>query len=129
MFRKSGLLLILLWAGTLLWLSGPLLAAEKAFYLGNWSSGRGDPLIINKTTLKFAGEKIATYRDRSRPDDKSISVLQIINPRSFFLHEPFILCEQLINSDKSTMKLTGFRSYQDLLRRKNPQSEVTWYKD
>ncbi len=38
-------------------------------YVGSWSNGRGDILVISDSTIKFGRDKAVSYRDITRVTD------------------------------------------------------------
>ena len=47
-------------------LSAASAASPAAPYVGSWSNGRGDTLVITGGTIKFANDKAVGYRDITR---------------------------------------------------------------
>jgi hypothetical protein len=98
-------------------------------YVGEWSNGRGDTLVITGSTIKFGRDKAVSYRDITRVTNGKEFNLQITTERELnyltkFLHISFG------ESDKSDeMKMTLYDSRKDLEAGENSQGEATWYRD
>lgn len=102
-----------------------LLAAEPP-YLGEWSNGRGDTLLITATTIRFASDKAVGYRDLTGATDGKSFVLQITTAGEVnFFAEKFLS----VACGDDEMRMIGYKSLADLQRDKNPGSDVTWYKE
>lgn len=96
-------------------------------YVGGWSNGRGDILVITGSTIKFGRDKAVSYRDITRVTDGKEFNLQIttageLNYLTKFLH--------ISMGDKSDeMKMTLYDSRKDMEDGANSQGEATWYRD
>ncbi|MDQ6809104.1 MAG: hypothetical protein M3Z64_06720 [Verrucomicrobiota bacterium] len=102
-----------------------LVAAESP-YLGEWSNGRGDTLLITATTIQFANDKPVGYRDLTRATDGKSFMLQITAAGEVnFFSEKYLSIE----CGDDEMRMIGYKSLADLQRDKNPGSDVTWYKE
>ena len=98
-------------------------------YVGSWSNGRGDTLVITGSTIKFGRDKAVSYRDITRVTDGKQFNLEIttkgeLNYLTKFLH---ISMAEGDNSDE--MKMTLYDSRKDLEAGENSQGEATWYRD
>lgn len=114
-----------------------LLAGLNAFtrekwkdpYIGAWSNGRGDTLVITGNTIKFGRDKAVNYRDATRVTNGKEFNLEItaageLNYLTKFLHI------SMAEGDKSDeMKMTLYDSRKDLDAGENSQGEATWYRD
>ena len=103
-----------------------LVAAEKLPYLGEWSNGHGDTLMITAQTIQFASDKPVAYRDLTRATDGKAFMLQITAPGEVNAFAEKFLA---IDCGDDEMRMVGFKSAADLLADKNPGSNVTWYRD
>jgi len=98
-------------------------------YVGSWSNGRGDTLVITGSTIKFGRDKAVSYRDITRVTDGKQFNLEIttrgeLNYLTKFLHI------SMAEGDKSEeMKMTLYDSRKDLEAGENSQGEATWYRD
>ena len=102
------------------------IAADDAPYLGEWSNGRGETLIITAKTLQFADDKPVPYRDVTRATDGSIFELQITARGEVNAFPGKTLALEL---DRETMTMTGYLSHADYMQEKNPQQSVIWERD
>ncbi len=101
-------------------------AADELPYLGAWSNGRGETLLITSKTLQFAENRAVTYKDVTRATDGSSFELQITAAGKVNAFPGKILgvvCED------DSMKITTYASHADYMSEENPQSIVTWFKD
>lgn len=95
-------------------------------YLGAWSNGRGETLSISKSSLQFADNKPASYRDvTSGPDDGRFELLITApgNVNAFPGKTIAVECEGEL------MGMMTFASHAKYLEGKDPLSVVHWYKD
>ena len=98
-------------------------------YVGEWSNGRGDTLVITSSTIKFGKDKAVNYHDITRVTNGKEFNLQItaqgeLNYLTKFLHI------SIADGDKSDeMKMTLYDSRKDLEDGENSQGEATWYRD
>ena len=100
--------------------------ATELPYLGEWSNGRGETLVVTEKTIQFAHNKPVAYRDITRASDGESFHLQItaagrVNafPGKFLQ----VSCE----GDK--MRIVSYASGADLMQDKNMLSDVTWFRD
>lgn len=95
-------------------------------YVGSWSNGRGDTLVITARTMRFASDKPVPYRDLTKATDGKMFDLEITAEGEVnFFSEKFLR----LNCGDDEMRMTGFKSMGDLLHDKNAGSDFTWYKD
>jgi hypothetical protein len=98
-------------------------------YVGEWSNGRGDVLVITGSTIKFGRDKAVSYRDITRVTNGKEFNLEIttqgnLNYLTKFLHI------SIAEGDKpDEMKMTLYDSRKDIEEGKNSQGEATWYRD
>jgi hypothetical protein len=98
-------------------------------YVGEWSNGRGDTLIITASTIKFASDKPVAYHDVTRVTNGREFHLEIttdtkLNYLTRFLHASFG------EGDKTDqMKLSLYNSRKDMEAGENSQGEATWHRD
>ena len=101
-------------------------AAEDAPYLGSWSNGRGETLVITEKTIRFADNRALPYRDITRATDGSMFELQI-NAKA--AANGFGGNTLGVECDGDSMKITAYESHADYMQGGEPQSVVTWFKD
>jgi hypothetical protein len=104
----------------------PLFADDEPAYIGNWSNGRGETLVITAKTLQFADDKPVPYRDLTRATDGATFILQITASGSVnAFAEKFL---GIAISDDS-MTITGYPSHAACREDRDAGSVVTWYKE
>ena len=98
-------------------------------YIGEWSNGRGERLVITSGSIKYGRDKAVPYTDLTRVTNGREFNLQItaegkLNYFTEFLHI------SVADGDKSDeMKMTLFNSRKDMEEGKNSQGEATWDRD
>ena len=98
-------------------------------YVGEWSNGRGDILVITGSTIRFGNDKAVNYRDITRVTNGREFDLQIttqgnLNYLTKYLHISFG------DGDKTDeMKMTLYESLKDMHDGANSQGEATWDRD
>jgi hypothetical protein len=103
-----------------------LAAAADMPYLGEWSNGRGETLVITAKTLQFGEERAVPYRDVTRATDGESFELQITARDEVNRLGGKTLA---IEFDDDAMKITAYASHADYMQEKDPQSVVTWFKE
>ena len=98
-------------------------------YVGEWSNGRGDTLLITTNTIKFGNDKPVPYHDITRVTNGREFNLQItteakLNYLTEFLHVSFGEGEKT-----DQMKVTLYDSRKDMENGENSQGEATWERD
>ena len=98
-------------------------------YVGEWSNGRGDTLLITTNTIKFGNDKPVPYHDITRVTNGREFNLQItteakLNYLTEFLHVSFGEGEKT-----DQMKLSLYDSRKDMENGENSQGEATWERD
>ena len=101
-------------------------AGDDLPYLGHWSNGRGETLVITKKTLQFAEDKPVPYRDVTRGTDDSIFELQITVGGEVNAFSGRTLALIL---EGESMRMIGYRTHADYMQEKDPQQTVNWEKD
>jgi hypothetical protein len=59
-------------------------------YIGEWSNGRGEPLLITATTIKFGNNNPVAYRDVTRASDGKSFTLQLTAKGKLNYLSPFM---------------------------------------
>ena len=106
--------------------AGTASTAEELPYLGNWSNGKGETLVITAKTIRLGDERALPYRDVTRATDGSAFELQITGrgaARGFGGNTLGIVCEG------DSMKITAYASHAAYMEDGAAQSIVTWFKD
>jgi hypothetical protein len=112
------LLLPVLFAVSPFAFAGPTAAQP---YIGEWSNGRGDPLIITATTIQFAHDKPVAYRDVTRASDGHSFTLQLVAKGKLNYLSPFM---RLTVTSKEQMSTEGADSFNG-----DATSSATWFRD
>jgi hypothetical protein len=123
-WRPSARLAVFITAAWMLG-SGLLTAAEEMPYLGEWSNGRGETLVITEKTIQFGEDRAVPYRDVTRATGGASFELQITargEVNGFGGNTLAVECED------DSMKITAYASHADYMEEKDPQSVVTWFK-
>src|SRR4051812_5911909 len=79
-------------------------AGSEAPYVGSWSNGRGDELVITAKTIKFGKDKPVPYEDITGVTDGKPFKIKLNGAKLNFLSKYMVL---LVNSKKS-MKTLGY---------------------
>ena len=103
-----------------------LRSAEELPYLGSWSNGRGETLVINAKTIRFGDNRALPYKDVTRATDGSAFELQITARDAV---EPFGGNTLAVECDGDSMKITAYASHAEYMQDGEPQSVVTWFKE
>jgi len=110
-----------------LFLGARFATAEDAQpYVGHWSNGRGETLVVTRNTLRFADDMPLKFRDVTRATDGSSFELLITTLGEENAFPGKTLSVVL---EKDSMKITTYVSHDDYMQDKDPQSIVTWFKD
>ena len=101
-------------------------ADDAPLYVGSWSNGRGETLVITGKTMQFGDDRPFSFRDVTRVSDGESYELEITTRGEIngfpgkTLHLTF---------DKDAMQMTGYKSHAEFMQGGEVQMEVTWYKD
>lgn len=101
-------------------------SAEEAPYLGHWSNGRGETLVVTEESIRVGDGRALSYRDVTRVTDGSTFELQITargDVAAFGGKTLGVSCED------DSMKITAYASHAAYMQGEDPQSVVTWFKD
>ena len=107
-------------------ISSATAADDAPLYLGSWSNGRGETLVITSKTMKFGDDRPFSFRDVTRVSDGESYELEITTRGEIngfpgkTLHLTF---------EEGAMQMTGYKSHADFMQGGEVQMEVTWYKD
>ena len=122
MTSRPALAAVALWA----LLAFDAAASEELPYVGQWSNGRGETLVITEKTIRFGDDRALPYRDVTRATDGSTFELQITSrgPANGFGGNTLgVECEG------DSMKITAYASHAAYMQGGDAQSVVTWFKD
>ena len=100
--------------------------AEDLPYLGSWSNGRGETLVISAKAIRFGDDRALTYKDVTRATDGSMFELQITARGG---ENAFGGTTLGVECDGDSMKISAYDSHAAYMRGADPQSVVTWFKD
>ena len=100
--------------------------AEDVPYLGSWSNGRGETLVISANTIRFGENRALAYKDITRATDGSVFELQITARGAENAFGGSILG---VECDGDSMKISAYVSHAAYMEGADPQSVVTWFKD
>jgi hypothetical protein len=101
-------------------------ADDAPLYLGSWSNGRGETLVITRKTMQFGDDRPFSFRDVTRVSDGESYELQITTRGEIngfpgkTLHLTF---------ENGAMQMTGYKSHAEFMQGGDVQMDVTWYKD
>ena len=99
-------------------------------YIGEWSNGRGETLVITSNNIRFGNEKAVSYHDITRVTDEKEFMLQITTEGELTYLTKFLRVSIGGGEDKADeMKMTLYDSRKELEAGENSQGEVTWYRD
>lgn len=96
-------------------------ASDAQPYLGNWSNGRGETLVITAKTLKFQKDKPVPYRDVTKASDGKFFQLQVTAEGKVNYLSRFIRLTLKANAE---MKMEGAATFNG-----DAESQSTWYRD
>ncbi len=102
-------------------------AADSRPYLGSWSNGRGETMVITAKTIQFAEDHPVPYRDITRESDDSHFELQILarGEVNAFPGKTLVLA----CGDDDSMEMTGYRSHDDFIGGGDGLQVVTWFRE
>jgi hypothetical protein len=101
-------------------------ADDTPLYVGSWSNGRGETLVITSKTMQFGDDRPFSFRDVTRVSDGESYELQITTRGEIngfpgkTLHLTF---------EEGAMEMTGYKSHAEFMQGGDVQMQVTWYKD
>jgi hypothetical protein len=102
-----------------------LLAKSSQNYVGTWSNGRGETLLINPNTIKFGNDKKVSYKNVTRATDGTYFEIQITSSGKINFFQKFLS----LKIEGKQMTMTGYESYRDMNLAQNQGLQVTWYRD
>lgn len=107
-------------------LANPVTGKWHDPYVGEWSNGRGDTLVITSNTIRFGSDKGVPYHDVTRVTNGREFNLQItIDARLNYLTE-FVHISFGEGEKTDQMKMTLYNSRKDMEDGENSQGEATW---
>ena len=99
-------------------------------YIGEWSNGRGETLVITANSIRFGNEKAVSYHDITRVTDEKEFMLQITTEGELNYLTKFLRVSIGGEGDKADeMKVKLYNSRKELEAGENSQGEATWYRD
>ena len=101
-------------------------AADDLPYLGSWSNGRGETLVIKAKTMQFGDDRPVAYRDVTRVSDGESFELEITTPVKINALPGKTL---YVTFEEDAMKMTAYKSHAEFMQGGEVQMEVTWYKE
>ena len=90
-------------------------------YIGQWSNGRGEPLIITSTTIKFGNDAPVPYRDVTRASDGKSFTLQLAAKGKLNYLSPFM---RFTLKNRAEMSSEGADTFNGEMT-----SSATWFRD
>ena len=103
--------------------------AEPLAYLGSWSNGRGEELVVRDRTVKYGTNRALNYRDITKASDGSFFNLKIINPGKENYFSPYVSLTINLEAKPREMTLKNYNTLKDLMDDENMQGTDTWYLD
>lgn len=103
--------------------------SEPSAYLGTWSNGRGEQLIINDDTVKYGKNRVLHYKDITKASDGNFFNLQIINPGKQNYFSRYVSLTINPEAKPAEMTLKSYNTMKDLIDDENVQGSDTWYLD
>ena len=100
--------------------------ASELPYLGEWSNGRGETLVVTAKTIQLGKNKPVPYHDITRATDGETFHLQITAAGHVNAFNGKFL-EVSCTGEK--MRIVSYASGADLMQAENPESDVTWFRD
>src|SRR3954464_2079865 len=101
-------------------------AAEQPPYLGRWSNGRSETLIVTQKTLKFGGDKPVPFSDVTRAGNGRRFELRITLPGE---GNAFPGKSLMVTCDGNSTEMVGYRSHVELVQERNRRQIVTWERE
>lgn len=102
---------------------------RKDPYIGEWSNGRGDTLVITGSTIKFGRDKAASYRDITRVTNGQEFNLEVTTQGNLNYLTKFLHISIAEGDNSNEMKMTLYDSRKAMEDGENSQGEATWYRD
>ena len=101
-------------------------ADDEVPYLGSWSNGRGETLVVTAKTIRVGDDRALPYKDVTRATDGSTIELQITARGAA---HAFVGNTLGVECDGDSMKITAYASHAAYMQGGEPQSVVTWFKE
>ena len=96
-------------------------------YVGAWSNGRGETLVIKSNKVRFANDNALSYHDITRVTNEKEFQLEVTSDGKLNYLTRFLQISLSDTSDE--MKVTLYNSRKDMESGQNSQGEATWYRD
>src|SRR5438046_278515 len=104
-------------------------ASPAAPYVGSWSNGRGETLVITGSTIKFANDKAVGYRDITRVTNGQEFDLEVTTQGKLNYLSKYLHISMAEGAKPKEMKMTLYDSLKDMRDGENSVGEATWYRD
>ena len=99
---------------------------DAPLYLGTWSNGRGETLVITRKTMQLGDNRPFNFRDVTRVSDGESYELEITTRGEI---KGFSGKTLHVTFEEGAMEMTGYKSHTDFMQGGEVQMQVTWYKD
>ena len=107
-------------------ISPALAAQDTLLYIGSWSNGRGETLVITAKTMQFGDNRPVAFRDVTGVSDGESYELEITAPGKI---NGFAGKTLHLTFEKDEMRMTGYKSHAEFMQGGDVQMQVTWFKD
>lgn len=98
-------------------------------FIGEWSNGRGNTLVITGSTIRFGNDKAVNYHDITRVTNGREFNLQITSAGELNYLTKFLHVSLGEGYKPGEMKIILYNSRKDLEAGENSQGEATWHRD
>ena len=104
-------------------------ASPSLPYVGEWSNGRGDTLVIKASTIKFGNDRAVNYRDVTKVTNGKEFHLEVTSEGKLNYLTKFLHVSMGDGDKPDEMKMTLYNTRKDMEDGENSQGEATWYRD
>lgn len=98
-------------------------------YIGKWSNGRGETLVITASTIRFGSDKAVNYRDVTKATNGQEYNLEVVSLGKLNYLTKYLHISTGEGDKPDEMKMTLYDSYKDMEDGENSQGEATWSRD
>lgn len=102
-------------------------AGTSAPYVGSWSNGRGETLVVTSRTLQAGEDEPVAFKDMTRVSDGDTFQLHITAKGEVNGFDGKYLSVEM--TGRKEMKITQYDSYKDCLDGERAGSVVNWFRD